>query len=164
MVPAIKIGTFFWCRPICTNTNGYLTVKITFLGTGTSQGIPFIGCSCSVCTSTNKKDKRLRSAIWIDAPEASIVIDSGPDFRYQMLRANVRQLDAIIFTHGHKDHIAGMDDVRAYNFFDKKPMQVYATEETQTVLRREFSYVFADHNYPGVPQINLNTIDPEQPF
>lgn len=139
-------------------------MKITFLGTGTSQGVPVIGCDCNICTSTDKRDKRLRSAIWIETPEVSIVIDSGPDFRYQMLRANVRKLDALVFTHGHKDHIAGMDDVRAYNFFQQKAMDVYATEETQASLRREFSYIFTEHDYPGVPQIKLHTIRPDQPF
>lgn len=139
-------------------------MKVTFLGTGTSQGVPLIGCDCEVCTSTDKRDKRLRSSIWIDAPEASIVIDSGPDFRYQMLREDVKKLDAIVFTHGHKDHVAGMDDVRAYNFFSKKAMQVYATDETQEVLKREFAYVFSGANYPGIPQIDLNTINEHDAF
>lgn len=139
-------------------------MKITFLGTGTSQGVPVIGCDCEVCTSADKKDKRLRSSIWIDTPEASIVIDSGPDFRYQMLRANVRRLDALIFTHGHKDHVAGMDDIRAYNYFQKKPVDVYATEETQQVIRREFPYIFENKDYPGIPQINLHTINAHDPF
>ena len=139
-------------------------MKITFLGTGTSQGIPFIGCTCPECTSANKKDARLRCAIWIETPEASIVIDSGPDFRYQMLRANVRKLDAIIFTHGHKDHIAGLDDIRPYNYFEKKPVTVYATTETQEALKREFSYIFASTTYPGIPQIDMNTIDASEPF
>lgn len=139
-------------------------MKITFLGTGTSQGVPVIGCDCNVCTSTDKRDKRLRSSIWVETPEASIVIDSGPDFRCQMLRANVRRLDALLFTHGHKDHVAGMDDVRAYNFFQQKAMDVYATEETQTSLRREFSYIFTEHDYPGIPQVNLHTIRPDRPF
>jgi phosphoribosyl 1,2-cyclic phosphate phosphodiesterase len=139
-------------------------VKITFLGTGTSQGIPFIGCSCPVCTSANKKDKRLRSSIWIDAPEASIVIDSGPDFRYQMLRANVRHLDAIIFTHSHKDHIAGLDDIRPYNYHDKKPVAVYATPETQEALKREYSYIFTSPTYPGIPEIDMHTINAGESF
>jgi len=139
-------------------------VKVTFLGTGTSQGIPFIGCPCPVCTSANKKDNRLRSAVWIETPQASIVIDSGPDFRYQMLRAKVHRLDAIIITHGHKDHIAGLDDVRAYNYFDQRPMQVYATEETQETLKREFQYIFSGASYPGIPQVDLNTITASKPF
>jgi phosphoribosyl 1,2-cyclic phosphate phosphodiesterase len=139
-------------------------VKITFLGTGTSQGVPFIGCGCAVCTSADKRDKRLRSSIWVETPEASIVIDSGPDFRYQMLRANVRKLDAIIFTHGHKDHIAGLDDIRPYNFFEKKPIQVYATEETEEALRREYSYIFTNPSYPGIPEIGMNRINASDPF
>ena len=139
-------------------------MKVTFLGTGTSQGVPMIGCGCKVCTSANKKDKRLRCSVWVQTREASIVIDSGPDFRYQMLRAKVLQLDAIIFTHGHKDHIAGMDDIRAYNYFTQKPVDIYATEETQAYLKREFSYVFSDIQYPGIPQINLHTISYDKPF
>ncbi|MEI8280698.1 MAG: MBL fold metallo-hydrolase, partial [Bacteroidota bacterium] len=133
-------------------------MKITFLGTGTSQGVPFIGCDCSVCTSNDARDNRLRTSVWVETPEASIVIDTGPDFRQQMLRAHVRKLDAIIFTHGHKDHTAGMDDVRAYNYHQDSAMEVYATEETQKVLKREFEYVFSDKAYPGIPVINLHTI------
>ncbi|MCF8450834.1 MAG: MBL fold metallo-hydrolase [Taibaiella sp.] len=139
-------------------------MKVTFLGTGTSQGVPFIGCPCAVCNSANPKDKRLRCSVWIETPEASIVIDSGPDFRYQMLRAGVRRLDAIVFTHGHKDHVAGLDDIRPYNYFDKKPVGVYATEETQQALRREFSYIFTNPTYPGIPQITMNTIAAGQSF
>ncbi len=139
-------------------------MKISFLGTGTSQGVPLIGCDCEVCTSDDKRNNRLRSSIWVETPEASIVIDAGPDFRYQMLRQEVKKLDAIVFTHGHKDHVAGLDDVRAYNFFSKKAMQVYATEETQEVLKREFSYVFSGVSYPGIPQITLNTINEHDPF
>ena len=139
-------------------------MKITFLGTGTSQGVPLIGCDCEVCTSDDKRNNRLRSSIWIETSDASIVVDAGPDFRYQMLRQEVHKLDAIVFTHGHKDHVAGLDDVRAYNFFSKKAMQVYATEETQEVLKREFAYVFSGPDYPGIPQINLNTINEKDPF
>ncbi|MEP6467379.1 MAG: MBL fold metallo-hydrolase [Parafilimonas sp.] len=134
-------------------------LKITFLGTGTSTGIPMIGCSCEVCTSANKKDKRLRSSILVESSTTTIVVDTTPDFRYQMLRINNIKLDAVLFTHPHKDHIAGLDDVRAYNFFQQKPMDVYANALTTEALKREFAYVFADKKYPGIPQINLHTID-----
>jgi phosphoribosyl 1,2-cyclic phosphate phosphodiesterase len=139
-------------------------VQVTFLGTGTSGGVPFIGCDCEVCTSADKRDTRLRSSVWIQTPEASIIIDTGPDFRYQVLRAKVKTLDAIIFTHAHKDHIAGLDDVRAYNFHSGKEMEIYATEPTQDALKREFSYVFQDFKYPGIPLLNLNTISADKPF
>jgi phosphoribosyl 1,2-cyclic phosphate phosphodiesterase len=133
-------------------------LKITFLGTGTSSGIPMIGCDCYVCSSEDKKDKRLRSSIMVQSETTTVVVDAGPDFRYQMLRAKVKHLDAIVFTHPHKDHVAGLDDVRAYNFFTGLPMQVFANEMTQEVLIREFPYAFADKKYPGVPEIDLNTI------
>ena len=136
----------------------YPRLKITFLGTGTSSGVPMIGCDCEVCTSTNKKDKRLRSSILVESSNTRLVVDATPDFRYQMLRANVKHLDAIVFTHPHKDHVAGLDDVRAFNFFTGKPMNVYANEMTQEVIIREFPYAFADTKYPGVPEIKLNTI------
>lgn len=138
-------------------------LKITFLGTGTSTGIPMIGCKCEVCTSNNKKDKRLRSSILVESATTTIVVDTTPDFRYQMLRINNTKLDAVLFTHPHKDHLAGLDDVRAYNFFQKKPMDVYANALTAEALKREFAYVFADNKYPGIPQINLHIID-ETPF
>jgi phosphoribosyl 1,2-cyclic phosphate phosphodiesterase len=117
-----------------------------------------ICCSCEVCSSRNKKDKRLRSSLLVRSANTTLVIDSGPDFRYQMLRENIKHLDAIVFTHPHKDHVAGLDDVRAYNFFSGRPMEVYANEMTQAVLVREFPYAFADTKYPGVPEIQLNTI------
>lgn len=118
-----------------------------------------IGCDCRVCTSSDKRDNRLRSSILIESEYTSIAVDAGPDFRYQMLRAGVKHLDAIVFTHPHKDHVAGLDDVRAFNFFSQKPMQVYANEMTQDVLIREFPYAFAENRFPGVPEIRLNTID-----
>jgi phosphoribosyl 1,2-cyclic phosphate phosphodiesterase len=133
-------------------------LKITFLGTGTSSGVPMIACPCEVCASTDQKDKRLRSSILIESPTTTLVVDAGPDFRYQMLRANVKKLDAIIFTHAHKDHVAGLDDVRAYNYFQHKPMEIYASEMAQEVIIREFPYAFAETKYPGVPEININTI------
>lgn len=136
---------------------------VTFLGTGTSQGVPMIGCSCDVCTSGDPRDKRLRTAVWIQAGDASMVIDTGPDFRYQALRAQIPRLDAILYTHGHKDHTAGMDDIRAYNYWQKEAIDIFASEETQEVLRREFQYVFSGPRYPGIPEVNVHTIDTE-PF
>lgn len=133
-------------------------MKITFLGTGTSQGIPVIGCGCAVCKSADKKDKRLRVSVWVQTDDKSIVIDSGPDFRYQMLRAGVDDLDAILYTHEHKDHVAGLDDIRPFNYILKKRIDIYATERVQEALRREFQYIFADVKYHGLPQINLHTI------
>lgn len=122
-----------------------------------------IACPCKVCASSDKKDKRLRSSILVQSEKTTLVVDAGPDFRYQMLRAGVKNLDAIIFTHPHKDHVAGLDDVRAFNFFSGRPMEVFANEMTQAVLIREFPYAFADTKYPGVPDIRLNTISFE-PF
>ena len=133
-------------------------LKITFLGTGTSTGIPMIACDCIVCTSADEKDKRLRSSIMVESEKTRIVIDTTPDFRYQMLRENVKYLDAVLFTHPHKDHIAGLDDVRAFNFFQQQPMQVYANQMTIDALMREFAYAFADKKYPGVPSLDLNSI------
>ncbi|MDB5148399.1 MAG: fold metallo-hydrolase [Mucilaginibacter sp.] len=133
-------------------------MTITFLGTGTSQGVPVIACNCEVCLSTDKHDKRLRSSILIEAEDKVIAIDSGPDFRYQMLRANVQHLDAIVFTHEHKDHIAGMDDIRAFNYKQNVPMDIYADERVQKALAREFPYIFDGTGYPGVPQVSMHTI------
>jgi phosphoribosyl 1,2-cyclic phosphate phosphodiesterase len=133
-------------------------VTVTFLGTGTSQGVPVIACGCEVCTSADKHDKRLRSSILIEADDKVVAIDSGPDFRYQMLRANVQHLDAVVYTHEHKDHIAGMDDIRAFNFKQQAPMDIYADTRVQTALIREFPYVFAEFRYPGIPQVNIHPI------
>jgi phosphoribosyl 1,2-cyclic phosphate phosphodiesterase len=136
----------------------YPEIKITFLGTGTSGGVPMIGCSCYVCSSPEEKDKRLRSSILVQSKTTTLVIDTTPDFRTQMLRANVKKLDAVIFTHPHKDHVAGLDDVKAFNYFQKKPMDVYANELTQVALKREFIYIFTDKKYPGVPSVTMHTI------
>lgn len=139
------------------------SLKITFLGTGTSSGVPMIACDCEVCSSSDPKDNRLRSSILIESATTTIVIDTTPDFRFQMLRTNNKKLDAVLFTHPHKDHIAGLDDVRAYNYFQKKPMEVYANALTIKGLQREYDYVFSEKKYPGIPQININLID-ETPF
>jgi len=134
------------------------TVKITFLGTGTSQGVPVIACQCKVCKSNDEHDKRLRSSIMIETGEKTIIVDTGPDFRQQMLRENVTNIDAILFTHEHKDHTAGLDDIRAFNYVKQMHVDVYAEERVQLALKKEFAYIFAEKKYPGVPQINLNTI------
>lgn len=138
-------------------------MQITFLGTGTSQGVPIIACPCAVCQSVNTKDKRLRTSIMIEIEGKNFVIDTGPDFRQQMLRENVKNMNAVIFTHEHKDHTAGFDDIRAFNFIQKKKMEVYATERVQSAIKREFAYIFSDFKYPGIPEINLHTIN-NSPF
>jgi phosphoribosyl 1,2-cyclic phosphate phosphodiesterase len=134
-------------------------MKVTFLGTGTSQGVPIIACKCNVCLSNNEKDKRLRSSILIETQGKVIVIDTGPDFRQQMLRADVVRLDAIFYTHEHKDHVAGLDDVRAFNYVCKKPAEIFAEERVQRMIRQEFPYIFAERKYPGVPEVNMHAID-----
>lgn len=134
-------------------------IKLTFLGTGTSQGVPVIACECAVCASSDPRDKRLRVSVLIEVGGKNIVIDSGPDFRYQMLRAGVKKLDAILFTHEHKDHIAGLDDIRAFNYRMKQDMDVYATEAVEYALKREFHYIFDEDPYPGVPQVNMHRIE-----
>ncbi|MCT4580386.1 MAG: MBL fold metallo-hydrolase [Flavobacteriales bacterium] len=139
--------------------------SVTFLGTGTSQGVPVITCQCEVCISEDAKDKRLRSSILIETSTGNINVDAGPDFRQQMLREKVMELDAILFTHEHKDHIAGLDDVRAFNFRSKKPMEIYCTEGVYKGLAREFHYVFdPKFKYPGIPQINANIITKDEPI
>jgi phosphoribosyl 1,2-cyclic phosphate phosphodiesterase len=116
-----------------------------------------IGCNCQVCTSGNKKDKRLRSSILVQSDKTTLVVDTGPDFRYQMLRGNVTHLDAVLFTHPHKDHLAGLDDIRAFNFLHKRPMDVYADSLTEEALRRDFYYAFTDTKYPGIPDLKMHT-------
>lgn len=122
-----------------------------------------IACECKVCTSADEKDKRLRSSILVESATTSLVVDTTPDFRYQMLRANVKKLDAVLFTHPHKDHIAGLDDVRAYNYFQQKPIDIYTNSLTEEAIKREFAYAFSDKKYPGIPELNLITID-DAPF
>ena len=122
-----------------------------------------IGCRCEVCTSTNKQDKRLRSSILVSSATTVLVVDTTPDFRYQMLRSDTRHLDAVLFTHHHKDHIAGLDDIRVFNFTTKKAMTIYASPVTEEAVRRDFYYAFTDTKYPGVPELTMVTID-ESPF
>jgi len=143
-------------------------MKLTFLGTGTSQGVPVIGCRCPVCTSDDPRDRRLRTSAMIETDGTRLVIDAGPDFRYQMLRAGVRHLDAILLTHEHKDHIGGIDDIRALNFVDYPPtirrVDVYATPWVAARVRQDFDYAFTTNKYRGVPEIGLHEIDPSRPF
>lgn len=130
-------------------------IKITMLGTGTSQGVPVIACPCEICESVDPRDHRLRSSVLVQSPTTSIVIDAGPDFRQQMLRHKVTRLDAVVFTHEHKDHIAGLDDVRAFNFKHNSAIDIYGSPQVHAALRNEFHYAFADEKYPGVPLLNL---------
>jgi phosphoribosyl 1,2-cyclic phosphate phosphodiesterase len=134
-------------------------LKITFLGTGTSQGVPVIACQCKACQSDDPKDQRLRSSVLIEDGETSIVIDTGPDFRQQMLRADVRNLSAVLITHAHRDHIAGLDDIRSFNWVNKKPMDLYAEKLVMDSVKTTFPYIFAENKYPGVPQLILHEIN-----
>jgi phosphoribosyl 1,2-cyclic phosphate phosphodiesterase len=138
-------------------------VKITFLGTGTSQGVPVIACDCPTCMSDDPRDNRLRTSLLIEIDHLNIIFDAGPDFRQQMLREKVMRLDAIILTHEHKDHIAGMDDVRAFNYKTQDAIDIFAEERVQKEVRKEYSYVFAEYQYPGVPKMRLNDVPPH-PF
>lgn len=142
---------------VCKSINE--TVKITFLGTGTSQGVPVIACECAICQSSDPRDKRLRASILVETSANTIVIDAGPDFRQQMLNARVKRMDAILLTHEHKDHIAGMDDLRAFNFKSQAAIDIYAEERVQAAVRNEYAYVFSENHYPGVPRMELHNID-----
>ncbi len=139
-------------------------MTLTFLGTGTSQGVPMIGCDCHVCCSTDSHDKRLRTSALLEVDGVTLMIDAGPDFRTQLLRENVKRVDAILLTHEHTDHIAGLDDVRAFNYFMQQPMPVYAEERVQRTLRQMFSYAFSENKYPGSPDIEQVVIDDKTPF
>ena len=166
----ISTGTYVICHGVLLpaiftifDKNNQFPVKITFLGTGTSQGVPIIACNCKVCTSENSRDKRLRSSLLIQDEGVTVVIDAGPDFRQQMLRAKVQNLDGLLLTHGHKDHIGGMDDLRAFNWILKRPIDVYLKADVQADVEREFSYAFTEEKYPGVPELELHQID-NKPF
>ena len=141
---------------------------LTFLGTGTSQGVPVIGCRCEVCCSADSRDNRLRTSAMVECDDCRIVIDAGPDFRQQMLRTGVRRIDAILLTHEHKDHTGGLDDVRAFNFVDYPkaiyPVDIFATRRTAECIRKDFDYAFAQNKYRGVPEMRLHEFEPSEPF
>lgn len=139
-------------------------MKITFLGTGTSQGIPVVGCTCAVCRSTNPKDNRLRCSILIEDHNKNFIVDTGPDFRQQLLTQQIDDVEAVLMTHEHMDHLSGLDDVRPFNFRHKKDIPVYATERVQKALKRVYKYIFEPNPYPGIPQIELCTISKENDF
>lgn len=136
---------------------------VTILGSGTSQGVPVIGCTCAVCQSQDFRDKRLRTSILIQTDEVTVVVDAGPDFRQQMLRENVTKLDAVLITHEHKDHIGGLDDLRPYIFMQHKPMTLYVDDTALPEIKREYSYAFDEHPYPGAPTYDIRRLD-ETPF
>ena len=138
-------------------------MEITFLGTGTSGGVPLIGCQCEVCKSTDPRDKRLRTSVLIKTHKLNLVIDCGPDFRQQMLREDVRHLDAILMTHQHKDHTGGLDDIRSYNFINKKAVDIYCDEATELGIRDQYSYIFGDTDYPYLPKMKFIRVN-DQPF
>ena len=141
-----------------------MDIELTFLGTGTSQGVPVIACPCSVCVSQDYHDKRLRSSVLIRSQNTCVIIDAGPDFRYQMLRANVNKIDAILITHAHRDHVGGLDDIRAYNYVQGKAMDIYAEKTVQDELKQDYYYAFAENKYPGVPEMELHTVVPYEEF
>ncbi|WMJ73038.1 MBL fold metallo-hydrolase [Cytophagaceae bacterium ABcell3] len=138
-------------------------MKVTFLGTGTSQGIPVIACDCEVCKSLDYRDKRLRTSIHIEVDGKSFVVDTGPDFRQQVLRERINKLHAVLFTHEHKDHLAGLDDIRAFNYHQKTDIPVFASKRVAERIKVEFAYAFSEIKYPGVPQISLNELK-NKPF
>ena len=137
--------------------------RLIFLGTGTSQGVPMIGCACEVCHSDDPRDKRLRASVLVEYEGLTILVDAGPDFRQQMLRAGVAHLDAILLTHNHKDHTGGLDDIRAFNYLEKKAAQIYCEKYVEDSLRQEYSYAFAENRYPGAPEFEIHLID-DKPF
>ena len=138
--------------------------RLVFLGTGTSQGVPIIGCDCAVCDSSDARDRRLRTSVALEGLTTRVVIDTGPDFRTQMLREGFTRLDAIVYTHEHKDHLAGMDDVRPFNYLQNKAMTLHASSRVETALRRDFHYAFEEHRHGGVPNVNIAPVADEQPF
>lgn len=141
-----------------------MKTKLTFLGSGTSQGVPMIGCTCDVCKSSDPRDKRLRASVLVEYGGLTILVDCGPDFRYQMLRAGVKHLDAILLTHNHLDHTGGLDDTRSFNLVESRPVNIYCEKYVEDALRRQYAYAFAEPRYPGAPEWHMHIIDPDRPF
>ncbi len=136
-------------------------MKITFLGTGTSTGVPVVACNCEVCTSDNPRDKRYRTSVMLTSGNSNIIIDCGPDFRIQMLKHKVEDIDAVLFTHAHRDHIAGLDDIRAFNYILHKSIDIYGSQLTLDAIKEQFPYIFIPGRYFGAPQLNLHPITEE---
>lgn len=134
-------------------------MRITFLGTGTSQGVPPIGCNSEVCLSTNPKDKRLRASIHVEWDGLSIVVDTGPDFRFQMIRAGIRRIDAVLYTHEHRDHTAGLDDIRPYNYLQDMKIPMFCEQRVLESFKMQYDYIFEEYPYPGIPLVNFNVIE-----
>ena len=134
-------------------------MKITFLGTGTSQGVPVIGCECEVCLSKNSKDKRLRSSVLIEKNDKNIIIDTGPDLRQQSLKNNITKIDLVLYTHAHRDHVSGIDELRSFNFIQKSRIKAFGNKELVNQLNKDYSYIFQSQNYPGLPQVDLEIIE-----
>jgi len=141
-----------------------MTKKLIFLGSGTSQGVPVIGCNCLICNSVNKKDKRLRSSVILQLGKTNILIDSGPDFRYQILKNKIKNIDAVLYTHEHRDHVAGIDDLRSFYYLNKEPINMYMSSKVLNALKKDYSYLFSDKEYFGKPKLEIEIIDKSKPF
>ena len=133
-------------------------MRLTFLGTGTSQGVPVIACRCSVCRSSDERDTRLRTSALLSVGDKNILFDIGPDFRQQMLREQVDHIDAILITHAHRDHVAGLDDIRSFNYVQHRKMDVFLNAEARVAIERDYHYIFEPHEYPGLPEAELHTV------
>ena len=141
-----------------------MKAKLTFLGSGTSQGVPMIGCDCERCKSDDPRDRRLRASVLVEYGGLTILVDAGPDFRYQMLRQSIRHIDAILLTHNHKDHTAGLDDVRAFNLIEHHPINIYCEKYVEDTLKGDYPYAFTEVKYQGAPEFHVHHIDGHTPF